>query len=83
MVKAASQHGEKPRDEEEAINSQVTEKPRGKADQDDQVIKDVSSSHTTFSWRKLHYDINGRKLLNDVEGYCKPGTYVHALNTLD
>ncbi|KAG8863780.1 hypothetical protein FRB96_007617 [Tulasnella sp. 330] len=71
-IQKAALHGNEPRDEEEAHEAHAV----GKSGR--QSNGDVHTSSSVFTWRNLSYSIpvggKQRVLLNNVQGWCKPGT---------
>ncbi|KAH6900556.1 ABC-2 type transporter-domain-containing protein [Thelonectria olida] len=73
-----------PADEEKAAgnnesSSTVLGNSRG-ASNDDEVLEQITDSQSVFTWRNLEYTVpylgGERKLLNNVNGYAKPGVMV-------
>ena len=70
FIRHVAAKGSDPQDEEEGVaQTEVSEKPRGKTDES----KVATSGQTVFTWKNVCYEISGHQLLNDVQGYCKPG----------
>ncbi|KAG9016077.1 hypothetical protein FRB93_011551 [Tulasnella sp. JGI-2019a] len=71
-IQQAALHGNQPRDEEEAQEMQTV----GKSGR--QSNGNVHTTSTVFTWRNLTYTVSAgghqRTLLQNVQGWCKPGT---------
>lgn len=79
-IEQAMEKGSLPRDEETGANQHAgagEHKYEGDTSSSDEDIKGVATNETVFTWQNVNYTIPykgaERKLLQDVQGYVRPG----------